>query len=153
MRKKFFGMVDHYVIYMGIQDGHHRFVANYTKGVRILPDEELQGFLKILQPKHIDPFPGAESERPAALRRARQLIGQKAYDFVANNCEHFKNWVHHAKFSSDQVDATADGLILGGLGVAAVGGVAKKGNAVAAGLGITALGIILKAIESGNRKK
>ena len=39
MKKKLFGMLNHYVIYLGISDYKHVFIANYTKGVKIISDE------------------------------------------------------------------------------------------------------------------
>lgn len=104
MRKKFFGMVDHYVIYLGTINGRHRFVANYTQGVRVIPNSELVQFLSYLIPKQIEAFPGNEFQRRSAVQRAESRIGEKAYDYLANNCEHFKNWVHYGEHKSYQAE-------------------------------------------------
>lgn len=121
MKKKLFGMVDHFVIYMGIHEMKHVFVANYTKGVKVIPDHELQEFLQILEPTKIDRFPGPDSHRNAAVYRANSRIGERAYNYVTNNCEHFKNWVHHGEHKSTQVDNAMGGLALG-LGAVALFG-------------------------------
>lgn len=113
MKKKLFGMADHYVIYLGIHEMKHVFVANYTKGVKVIPDHELQEFLQILEPTKIDPYPGPEAGRNAALNRAISKIGQRAYNLITNNCEHFKNYVHYGRHTSKQADNAIGGLALG----------------------------------------
>lgn len=113
MRKKLFGMVDHYVIYVGIHDNRHRFVANYTKGVRDITPKELNDFLSILEPTKIDRFPGAEHERDFAVRKAVSRVGEKAYNYLSNNCEHFKNWVHNGVHKSEQVEGAAKAAVVG----------------------------------------
>lgn len=121
MKKKLFGMVDHYVIYLGISNQKHVFVANYTKGVKIIPDHELKEFLQILEPTKVDRFPGLESHRNAAVQRAMSRIGERAYNYVTNNCEHFKNWVHRGEHKSTQVNNAIDGVAFGA-GILVLGG-------------------------------
>ncbi|NQZ76779.1 MAG: lecithin retinol acyltransferase family protein [Ekhidna sp.] len=104
MRKKLFGMVDHYVIYLGLIRNRHTFVANYTQGVKIIPNNELIQFLSFLVPKSIEAFPGNEYQRKFAVHRAKSRIGEKAYDYLANNCEHYKNFVHYGEHKSIQAD-------------------------------------------------
>lgn len=114
MKKKLFGMVDHYVIYLGLSnDRRHIFVANYTKGVKVIPDQELREFLQILEPTKIDRFIGTENQRAAAVQRAISRIGERAYSYLTNNCEHFKNYVHYGRHTSKQVDNAMGGLALG----------------------------------------
>lgn len=122
MKKKLFGMVDHYVIYLGLSnDRNHTFVANYTKGVKVIPDHELREFLQILEPTKIDRFYGTESQRVAAVKRAISRIGERAYNYVTNNCEHFKNWVHRGEHKSAQVDNAMESVAIGA-GIAALAG-------------------------------
>lgn len=122
MKKKLFGMVDHYVIYLGISNERkHVFVANYTKGVRVIPDQELREFLQILEPTKIDRFVGNETQRVAAVNRAISRIGERAYSYVTNNCEHFKNWVHRGEHKSAQVDNAVESVMIGA-GIAALAG-------------------------------
>lgn len=148
MQKKLFGMVDHYVIYLGVHDNQHTFVANYTKGIQVISNSELQKFLQMLVPKNIDRYPGPESERYLAVQRAISRIGEKAYNYVSNNCEHFKNWVHRGRPSSEQVDNAADALMVAGAGLAIGGAAAKSEKAALWGIGIGALGLLIKAIEN-----
>lgn len=153
MRKKLFGMVDHYVIYMGEHDNEHRFIANYTKGVKEISNQELNQFLHVLQPTNIDRFPGPDSNRSYAVRKANSQVGQKAYSYISNNCEHFKNWVHSDEHKSDQVDS-AGNILLGAAVVATAGGLVKRNKTLTiVGLGALALGFFLKAQANDNNKK
>ncbi len=104
LRKKFFGMVDHFVIYVGVYQNRHRFVANYTKGVRDISQSELNEFLRFLDPTKIEKFPGSENSRQDAVKRALSRLGENRYNIGNNNCEHFKNWVHFGKHESRQVE-------------------------------------------------
>lgn len=121
LRKKIFGMVDHYVIYIGVYENQHTFVANYTKGVKVIPNSELNQFLDVLVPTNIDRFPGHEAHRPNAVNRAISRINEKAYDYLENNCEHFKNWVHRGVHKSQQADNFKEGAVVA-LGTVAVVG-------------------------------
>lgn len=121
MKKKLFGMVDHYVVYLGVSEQKHVFVANYTKGVKIIPDQELREFLQFLEPTKIDRFPGPDTNRNAAVNRAISRIGERAYNYMTNNCEHFKNWVHRGEHNSPQVNNAIEGVAIGA-GIAALAG-------------------------------
>lgn len=121
MRKKFLSMVDHFVIYIGIRNGKHAFVANYTKGIRRITYSELDNFLEKLEPTRIERFPGHESQRRLAVQRAEFRVGEKEYGFFSNNCEHFKNYVHKGEHKSEQVEAAGKGLLLG-IGAFAIAG-------------------------------
>ncbi len=123
MQKKLLGMVDHYVIYVGVdRNNDHRFVANYTKGVKVIPNHELAQFLEVLVPSKIDRFPGPYQNRTAAVNRALSRVGEKSYNYLTNNCEHFKNWVHRGEHKSHQVDNAISGVAIG-LGAIAVIGI------------------------------
>lgn len=110
MQKKLFGMVDHFVVYLGIDNGHHIFVANYTQGVRIIENQQILKFLDYLVPTNIDRFYGSDNDRLLALERAWSRVGEKAYDYLSNNCEHFKNWVHKGVSKSKQADNFTQGV-------------------------------------------
>jgi hypothetical protein len=145
LRKKLFGMVDHYVIYAGRIDGRHRFIANHNDGVSFVSDSELRAYSQILEPKHIERFQGTEVERQHALKRAYSALG-KPYKLLSSNCEHFKTWVHEAKWSSPQVKKAAQGTAIAGAALA-VGGLATKNNKAALwGLGLLALGLIVDSM-------
>lgn len=132
LRKKVFGMVDHYAIYMGVHGSRHVFIANYTKGVQVIPDEELSKFLSEYVPERLERFTGTEQQRIAAYMRAKSKIGQRAYDLISNNCEHFKNWVHKGVHRSEQVETVAKGAAV------------VAGAAVAVGL----IGLLLNSSKS-----
>lgn len=152
MKKKSFGMLDHYVIYLGVQNGRYQFVANYSDGVKLIPDYELVWFLGFLSPSAIDRFPGTEAGRYIALARAKSKIGEKAYHLISNNCQHFKNWVHYGIESSEQVESAGKAMMLGGLAMTAVGASNKNETLTWIG-GITAfLGAVFTAIENDKRK-
>jgi hypothetical protein len=147
MNKKFFGMLDHYVIYMGIHRNQHRFIANYTDGVKVIPNHEFNQFLRVLQPSSVDRFPGPDHLRRNAVQRALSRVGEKAYDLFANNCEHFKNWVHHGIENSLQVENFGTSMTIGGLTLAAIGAHEKNKTMTWIGIGATLLGAIAYAIE------
>ncbi len=131
MTKKFFGMLDHYVIYLGKnhRKNQHEFVANYTEGIQVIPPEQLDNFLQTLQPKEIEKFPGNEFQRVNALERAKSRIGEKAYQLFSNNCEHFKNWVHHGIPISKQVEVAGKSFAVVGTAAALIG-LAKNNKAL-----------------------
>ena len=113
MQKKFFGMVDHYAIYIGYYNGEPQFVANYTKGVQVIDREKMSNFLQVLVPVKIDRFKGSEYQRKIAVKRALSQRGKKAYSYIHNNCEHFKNWVQTGKPRSEQIEKVTNGLAVG----------------------------------------
>jgi hypothetical protein len=152
MQKKFFGMLDHYVIYLGLINRSHTFVANYTQGVRVISNQEINQFLQSYVPTNVDRFPGRHDERGAAVQRAKSLIGQRAYDFIANNCEHFKNYVHKGIASSTQVERAGAGLAVGGIALAAIGAKSESTGATVAGIALAALGLIAIAAENSENK-
>lgn len=120
LNKKIFGMLDHYVIYLGIHNNKHTFVANYNKGVDIIPDADLQHFLKILVPKQIHRLNGNARDRERAVQRGISKIGEKAYNLLNNNCEHFKNYVQYGISKSTQSDSfksTVGSVLIFGLAI------------------------------------
>lgn len=119
LRKKLLGMVDHYAIFLGYRDSAPVFVANYRDGVKEVSVKELSSILHTYQPEKIDRFPGTEVERSIAVNRALSRIGERAYSYITNNCEHFKNWVHHGENRSEQVKNAGNVSI----GLAAAAGV------------------------------
>lgn len=141
LRKKFLGMVDHFAIYLG----GTQFVANYRDGVKVIPYNEMVMFLQKLEPTQIDKFLGNEWDRANAIQRATSRVGERAYNYVANNCEHFKNWVHYGENFSSQVDNAGNTSL--GIGIGLVGlAYATRNEKVAAGaVGLLLLGMILKS--------
>lgn len=122
LNKKFFGMIDHYAIYLGSFGVVPQFVANFGgAGVKILEQHEVETWLKEYVPVKVDRFPGPDKKRPEALARAMSKIGQKAYSLVWNNCEHFKNFVHHGLPTSSQVTKVGGAMVVGGFGLGLIG--------------------------------
>ena len=121
MKKKSFGMLDHYVIYLGVHSNYHKFIANYTKGVAVIPDDEIMNLVQILQPSAVETFPGNEYQRQFALQRAFSRIGENAYGLITNNCEHFKNYVHYGDKVSKQVENFGSSIAIGGVSAAVIG--------------------------------
>lgn len=145
LRKKILGMVDHFAIFLGYRNNIPVFVANYREGVKEVSNSEMSELLKSYQPTKTDRFPGPESQRPIAVKRAMSRIGEKAYNYISNNCEHFKNWVHYGDNYSEQVNSVGNASLglAAGVGIAAIVTTNPKVAGIAAGLLL--LGLILKA--------
>ncbi len=121
LKKKFFGMLDHYVIYAGVIGGRHHFVANYENGVNYVDERDINYYLEILIPEQIERFPGHELHRQAALQRATNLVGKQEYRLLSSNCEHLKNYVHYGKWESKQVEDFGKGAAAVGIAALVVG--------------------------------
>lgn len=148
LRKKFMGMVDHFAIYLGKdQNGRPKFIANFTKGVTIIPEEEINQQLTKYIPTRIDRFTGNHQERQSAIERAWSKLGQKAYSFLGYNCEHFKNWVQLGKFVSEQVNKAGNVSLVVGTTMVIGGALASKGKTTTFGVALFGLGLILKSLS------
>ncbi len=145
LKKRFIGMVDHFVLFGGYDNNLQPiFIANYKSGVQIVPPVDMVKYLNMLEPEKIIYFTGNEQERNEAIDRAKSRIGERAYDYFANNCEHFVTWVHTGKHNSKQV-ADAGVAIMAAGAMTAIGGVAKKSEtAFVIGIGSILLGAFLK---------
>lgn len=146
LRKKFMGMFSHYAIYLGEQNGEPQFSANFIEGVNIIPREKIESQLEVYKPERIERFKGNVVQRRSAIERAVSLIGQKTYNLLSNNCEHYKNIVHYGRAISEQVDNVGSGsLAIGSL--MTVGGMVSSDKEMRNwGIGITILGALLKAL-------
>ncbi|OFX43084.1 MAG: hypothetical protein A2046_08705 [Bacteroidetes bacterium GWA2_30_7] len=151
LRKKFLGMVDHFAIFLGYDNSNYPyFVANYKDGVQHVSEKELDSFMQKLEPTRIERFVGTEVERQNAVKRALNRIDEKAYDYFANNCESFKNYVQKGINYSKQAENFNEIAGAVGIGTAVVGvaALASKSPKVAAwALGLTALATIAWAIS------
>jgi hypothetical protein len=144
LRKKVLGMVDHYAIFLGFRNTQPVFVANFRDGVKELTIDEIRNFLHEYEPTSIEKFRGSEFERRLAIQRAMSRIGEKAYDFIANNCEHFKTWVHTGEHRSEQVKTVGNVALGVGAGTALLALATKSPKAGAFAVGLLLLGAILK---------
>lgn len=144
LRKKLLGMVDHYAIFLGYRNSTPVFVANYRDGVKEVGINEMHDVLQTLEPVAIEKFRGTSIERREAVQRAISRIGEKAYNYIANNCEHFKNWVQNGENRSEQVNSMGNVALAAGAGTAIVALAAKNPKAGAVAIGLVLLGAILK---------
>jgi Lecithin retinol acyltransferase len=97
------GFPKHYAVYLGTKNGLPEFIANITDGIQILSMQKLTEFIQRYQITNIERFNGNYQQRNNAVKRASTRIGEKAYNLVFNNCEHFKNWVLNGEDISKQV--------------------------------------------------
>jgi hypothetical protein len=86
-------LIDHYMVYMG-KDAYGRpwFMANMTKGVSWVSEEEVVDRSGNFTVERIRRFEGNEWQRNEAIARAQSLEG-KPYSLWQFNCENFANWV------------------------------------------------------------
>jgi hypothetical protein len=151
VKREKLGLFDHYVIFLGYEreTGEPIFIANYSDGVKILPTFQLLQFLETYKPVSIRKFRGAEQERQYAIDRAIQDLETRssyAYSLIKNNCEHFANWVQKGVRESDQVKDFGKATTVGGLGLTAVGLATKNNGLVLGGLLIAFLGGIANSL-------
>ena len=129
------GFPKHYAVYLGTKNGLPEFIANITDGIQILSKERLSEFVQRYQVTNIERFNGNHHQRRYAVKRALNRIGEKAYNLVFNNCEHFKNWVLNGEGISKQVASIGTGIAVTGaaaylLGMASDNKGLKKTGAV-----------------------
>jgi hypothetical protein len=151
VKKETFGILDHYVIYLGVDTfGQHKFIANYSKGIQFIQEQELINFLKSYIPVRLNRFLGNEVQRMSAVKRALSKLNENAYNLILNNCEHFANWVQKGLPKSDQVDDVGKALAITGAGIGLIGVASKNENAAAIGFLTAALGLIAMGLSDQN---
>jgi hypothetical protein len=97
------GWYEHHGIYAG--DGRVVHYAGYCHGLHTGPVEEVgleqfcvgQGFA-------VRAHVGSSYTPTEVVERARSRIGERRYDLLANNCEHFCEWAIMGRSSSVQVE-------------------------------------------------
>lgn len=151
LRKKFMGMFDHFAVYLGRHPINNSplFAANYTDGVQLVKHQELDQFLQVLVPDRIERFTGTNTERINAVKRAISKIGEKGYNLITNNCQHYASFVQYGKKSSAQVEKYSEGMMFGGAATAIIGLVSEDEKAAGWGLVLFALGAL--AASAANR--
>jgi Lecithin retinol acyltransferase len=147
------GIIKHYAIYLGMENNLPRFIANITDGIQLIEKALLGEFIKKYEVTAIEKFVGSTWQRKAAIKKAMSRIGEKAYNLVFNNCEHFKNWVLHGYSSSKQVTAIGGGILFSGAALTIFGAATNDKKLQKAGLIILGIlvAIILLAIMWANR--
>lgn len=116
LRKKLFGMVDHFAVFLGYDLKRKPIlVANYTQGTKRISQQELNNFLKDLTPERIERFEGTNSQRLLAVKRGLSKIGENNYNYLENNCEHYASYVQKGIPASKQAASfkEAAGVTLG----------------------------------------
>jgi hypothetical protein len=130
LRKKLFGMVDHFAVFLGYDLKQQPvIVANYTAGTKRISQKELNLFMENLTPERIERFQGTHSQRQKAIQRGLSKIGEDNYNYLDNNCEHYASFVQKGIPRSKQADAFKDS-------VSAIGSIAVGGILLAAVLSI-----------------
>jgi hypothetical protein len=139
VKKEPFRLLDHYIIYLGKDWNRHIFIANYTKGTRIIPDHELAEFSAQFSPHRIVRFQGNSLQRNAAVNRALGRKDQTSYHLILNNCEHYSNYVQKGVSESNQTQTFGKSLVMAGLITA---GSTKKQEIQAAGILAATFGLL-----------
>ena len=122
--KKIWGILDHYLVYLGRKNGEDYFMANLTLGVKMYSSHELYNMASTYEPIRIRRFKGNDYERKLAVNRALSRKDEDSYNLILNNCEHFANHVQEGESYSRQSQIGAGigiGLLLLGLGMALFG--------------------------------
>jgi hypothetical protein len=120
LRKKLFGMVDHFAVFLGYDYKQQPvIVANYTAGTKRISQNELNLFMESLNPERVERFTGNNLQRQKAVQRGLSKIGENNYNYFDNNCEHYASFVQKGVAMSKQADAFKDNM--GTIGTIAVG--------------------------------
>lgn len=153
VKKRFLGLLKHYVIYLGrSSNGKHLFIANMEPEVQILSQNQICEYLKYFDPKKIIPFKGSDEKRRLAIERALSYP-QKYYHLLANNCEHFFNYIHKGRGYSSQTADLGYGLTISGIlmiGNSLSSSQSKGGNGdirLATGILLTGIGLYTVSVS------
>jgi len=112
-RKRGLNLLDHYIVYLGVENEINFFITNLEKeGVKVIDEYEVIDLLNRFQPINILKFTGNEYERKNAVNRALSQIG-KPYSLISNNCEHLSNYIQSGSRKSSQIGFFSSLLILG----------------------------------------
>lgn len=149
------GFPKHYAVYLGYQNGSPNFIANITDGVQVISNSKLEDFTIKYEVVGVERFSGNNLQRKNAIKNAIARIGEKAYNLVFNNCEHFKNWVLYGTSTSKQVDAIGSSMLIGGGALYLIGLAADKKGLQKAGLYILIIFavIIIAAVAFSKMKE
>lgn len=124
LRKKLFGMVDHFAVFLGYDIKQQPvIVANYTAGTKRISQQELTLFMENLSPERIERFKGNYTQRNKAVERALSRIGENNYNYFDNNCEHYASFVQTGVPRSKQAESFRENIgavVVGGVLLAAV---------------------------------
>jgi hypothetical protein len=137
------GLLKHYTIFLGIENKGPVFIANITDGVQLIYKNKLNEFIEKYEVTSIERFEGNILQRKAAVKKAMSRIGEKAYNLVFNNCEHFKNWVLKGDSTSKQVSVIGGSIFVSGAALAILGAANNNKKLQKAGLIILCILIVV----------
>ena len=112
---------DHYGVYIGQEQVIHYCVGPDGKSGGggsggIVMQTTLRKFLDTSKPKdlHVAFYPKifcTKSMRKQCVKRAKSALGERKYNLISHNCEHFARWCRTGMSSSTQV-AEVEGSLL-----------------------------------------
>ena len=89
----------HHGIYIG--NGRVIHYAGWVRGTRGLVEEATLEEFTEGHPYRIGRMPPDRRAGEDAVRRARSRLGERRYNLLRNNCEHFCNWCQLGQCRSD----------------------------------------------------
>jgi hypothetical protein len=93
----------HHGIYLG--NGRMIHYAGWSRGTRGLVEEVSLDQFNRGQAYCIGRMPPDRCAGEDIVRRARSRLGERRYNLLTNNCEHFCNWCQLGECRSEQVEA------------------------------------------------
>ena len=93
----------HHGIYIGNGRGIH--YAGWVRGTRGLVEEVTLEEFAEGHPYRIGRMPPDRRAGEDVVGRARSRLGERRYNLLRNNCEHFCNWSQLGECRSEQVEA------------------------------------------------
>ncbi len=118
--KKVAGLLDQFLVYLGLIDGIHRFMVHLQEGVRVMTEFDLVHSALQFVPVKIRRFQGTDQEREWAVNRAWSRRDEGSYRLVLSKSEENE--------PSNVALGVGIGLLLLGLGIALFGGGDEKEN-------------------------
>jgi hypothetical protein len=93
----------HHGVYVG--DGHVvHYAGRFSYPHGLVEEISLPAFIDGL-PLALGQAPHDATDGELVVRRARSRLGERRYDVVSNNCEHFCNWCQAGEHRSEQIDS------------------------------------------------
>lgn len=108
----------------------------------VINNRALNDFAQKYEVVAIERFEGDIRARNKVIKKALSRLGEKAYNIIFNNCEHFKNWVLYGISSSKQVENVTTAMVVGGTAFTLIGFISNKKGLLKAGLYILLILII-----------
>jgi len=97
---------NNFVIHYAVQDG------SFKKKNAVVHETSLEQFANGFPVKIFRFQPGQSLSPYEVVENARSRIGEKCYNLLFNNCEHFAVWCKTGVHGSSQVDAVIERLVI-----------------------------------------